>query len=129
MTNNISPTTGTQMAEAPASWNTRYISPEGFECQLTLRAESGSELLEKVHSAITYLLSNDCTPYTYSRGGYRGKSGNSKPKQATSENSSRNGQSDNSAWCPIHECEMKRWERDGRVWYSHQVNGEWCKGK
>ena len=129
MTNNISPTTDTQMAEAPASWNTRYISPEGFECQLTLRAESGSELLEKVNSAITYLLSNDCTPYTYNRGGYRGKSGNSKPKQSTSENSSGNGQSDNSAWCPTHECEMKRWEKDGRVWFSHKVNGDWCKGK
>ena len=42
--------------EAPASWNTKYVSPEGFECQLTLRAESGSELLEKVNGAISHLL-------------------------------------------------------------------------
>jgi len=30
--------------EAPASWNTRYLDPNGFECQITLRGESGSEL-------------------------------------------------------------------------------------
>ncbi len=35
MTSNNSTKSDTQMAEAPASWNTRYISPEGFECQLT----------------------------------------------------------------------------------------------
>ena len=32
--------------EAPASWNTKYTSPEGFICQITLRADSGKELLE-----------------------------------------------------------------------------------
>ena len=31
-------------SEAPASWNTRYLSPDGFICQLTLRGESGKEL-------------------------------------------------------------------------------------
>jgi hypothetical protein len=30
---------------------------------------------------------------------------------------------------PIHECEMKRWEKDGRIWYSHKVDGKWCTGK
>jgi hypothetical protein len=64
------------MAEAPASWNTKYISPEGFECQLTLRAESGSDLLEKVNGAIFYLLNNDCIHYTYNRGRYRGPANN-----------------------------------------------------
>ena len=89
-----------QMVEAPASWNTRYVSPEGFECQLTLRAESGSELLEKVNSAITYLLNNDCVPYTYNRAGYRG------PTNNKSSNGTNSGEdhSDDPAWCPIHKC-------------------------
>lgn len=129
MTNNNSTKSETQMAEAPASWNTKYISPEGFECQLTLRAESGSELLEKVNSAIAYLLGNDCVPYVYSRGGYQGKSGNGKPKQAASENTTGNGKSNNPSWCPIHECGMKKWEKDGRVWYNHKVNSDWRNGK
>ena len=48
--------------EAPASWNTRYVDPNGFECQITLRGENGSELLEKAANAIAYLLANACTP-------------------------------------------------------------------
>ncbi len=115
----------TQMAEAPASWNTRYVSPEGFECQLTLRAESGSDLLDKVNGAISYLLNNDCVPYTYNRGGYRGTTNN----KSTNGNNSNQEQSDDPAWCPIHQCEMKRWEKSGRVWYSHKVDDDWCNGK
>ena len=122
MSNNNS---NTQMAEAPASWNTRYVSPEGFECQLTLRAESGSELLEKVNSAIVYLLNNDCVPYTYNRGGYRTPANN----KSTNGNNADKDQPDDPAWCPIHQCQMKRWEKDGRVWYSHKVDDDWCKGK
>ncbi|MFC1921793.1 hypothetical protein ACFLY4_00760 [Chloroflexota bacterium] len=122
MSNNDS---NNQMAEAPASWNTRYVSPEGFECQLTLRAESGSELLEKVNSAIAYLLNNDCVPYTYNRGGYRAPTN----VKSTNGNNADKDQSDDPAWCPIHQCQMKRWEKDSRVWYSHKVDDNWCKGK
>lgn len=32
-------------------------------------------------------------------------------------------------WCPIHECEMKRREKDGQVWYSHKTKDGWCNGK
>ena len=110
-------------SEAPASWNTRYVDPNGFECQLTLRAETGQELLEKVDGAISYLLKNDCEPYSY-RGNYR----NSKSNHKKSDNHD-NGQNGNPSWCPIHQCEMKRWEKEGRVWYSHKVNDGWCKGK
>ena len=58
--------------ESPASWNTRYLDPSGFECQLTLRAETGQELLERAHGAIAFVLKNGCVPAanrkpTYSR--------------------------------------------------------------
>jgi hypothetical protein len=33
-------------------WNTRYVDPRGFECQLTLRAETCQDLLDKVKGAI-----------------------------------------------------------------------------
>ena len=122
MSNNNS---NTQMAEAPASWNTRYVSPEGFECQLTLRAESGSDLLEKVNHAITYLLNNDCVPYTYNRRGFQGTTNNKSTKGINPKKE----QVDDPAWCPVHQCEMKRWEKDSRIWYSHKVDDDWCKGK
>jgi hypothetical protein len=112
--------------EAPASWNTRYVDPNGFECQITLRGESGSELLEKVTNAITYLLKNGCTPYSYARNGSRQP--DSKLVESKTEEVNSNGEG-NPAWCPIHQCEMKRWDKDGRVWYSHKADGEWCRGK
>lgn len=112
--------------EAPASWNTRYIDPNGFECQITLRGDSGSELLEKAANAITYLLKNGCTPFVFYR------NGSQKPATHTEESKKEDikpDDKDNPAWCPIHQCDMKRWDKNGRVWYSHKVDGEWCSGK
>ena len=112
--------------EAPASWNTRYVDPNGFECQITLRGETGSDLLEKAANAINYLLKNGCTPFVYYRNGSRQTE--SKPAEGEKEDVKSDGK-DNPAWCPIHQCEMKRWDKNGRVWYSHKVDGEWCGGK
>jgi ribonucleotide reductase alpha subunit len=106
--------------EAPASWNTRYVDSNGFECQITLRGESGSELLVKATIAIEYLLKNGCTPYTYYRNGSRQVE--SKPDESKKDEVNSNSK-DNLAWCPIHQCEMRRWDKNGRVWYSHKVNG------
>ena len=136
MTTNNSTKLENGLGEAPASWNTRYISPEGFECQITLRGESGSELLEKANHALAYLLENGCTPYVYNRYGSRQaeakteqpKNGKDQGNGTNGANGS-NGTNTNPSWCPIHQCEMRRWERDGRVWYSHKADGEWCKGK
>lgn len=34
------------------------------------------------------------------------------------------------AKCPIHGVAMKHYEKNGREWWSHQLdNGEWCNGK
>src|SRR4030065_2502183 len=68
--NNQSPKSN-DFPEAPASWNTRFVDPNGFECQITLRGETGSELLEKAALAINYLLQNGCIPFVYYRNGSR----------------------------------------------------------
>jgi hypothetical protein len=112
--------------EAPASWNTRYVDSNGFECQITLRGETGSDLLEKAANAINYLLKNGCTPFTYYRNGSRQVE--NKPDENNKE-AAKSNDKDNPAWCPIHQCEMKRWDKNGRVWYSHKFDGEWCSGK
>lgn len=113
-------------SEAPASWNTRYVDPNGFECQFTLRAENGQELLEKANSAIAYLLKHNCEPYSYNRNSYRAKRSNNNP--ADNNKGSTNG-NDSNIWCSIHETVMPRWEKDGRVWHSHKIDGQWCIGK
>ena len=97
----------TSFLEAPASWNTRYITPSGFMCQITLRGETGKDLLEKAGLALAYLAEHQYLPDTSFR-----KNGNGDGKM-----------------CPIHQCEMKRRERDGKTWYSHKTDGGWCYGK
>ena len=109
--------------EAPASWNTRYISPEGFECQLTLRGETGQELLDKAQGAITHLLNTGCKPYSYHKSNAQSQNSN------VQSGNGANGSTGDQGWCPIHQCSMKRWEKNGRAWFSHKFNGDWCSGK
>jgi len=98
--------------ESPASWNTRYVTPQGFVCQITIRGENGKDLLEKADSALNYLSTQGYRPDTYQR--RNGKSnGKGQGKQ-----------------CPIHHCQMKRYEKEGKTWYSHKLeDGSWCYGK
>ena len=118
----MSDQTTTNFEEAPASWNTRYISPDGFTCQLTLRAESGKELLDKANSALAYLREQGCIPFFgYSRG-----NGN---QESESNQESHTQTTNDNHLCPIHGLEMKRWEKDGKVWYSHKTENGWCTGK
>ena len=45
-------------------------------------------------------------------------------------NNKGNGANPNSEyWCPLHNVELKRWEKNGKSWYSHLIDGEWCYGK
>ena len=98
----------TTFLEAPASWNTRYITPAGFVCQITLRGENGKDLLEKVGSALAYLVEHDYLPDTSFR-----KNGNGDSKM-----------------CPIHQVDMKHREKEGKTWFSHRLEtGDWCYGK
>jgi hypothetical protein len=94
--------------EAPASWNTRYLTPEGFVCQITLRGENGKDLLDKAGIALSFLLEH----------GYL-------PDQKPNHNGKHEGRQ-----CPIHGCEMKRYEKDGHTWFSHKLqDGSWCRGR
>jgi len=96
--------------EAPASWNTRYITLEGYVCQITLRGESGKDLLDKANVAIRFLIEHGFAPATDNQ---RRDHFNKKDTKV----------------CPIHQADMRKYERDGRSWYSHKVDGRWCQGK
>ena len=83
--------------EHPASWNTHYVTPEGFVCQITIRGENGKDLLEKADIALHYLSEHDHHPDTYQQRNGKGN-GNGQEKQ-----------------CPVHRCQMKRYEKDGKA--------------
>jgi hypothetical protein len=109
-TNNNHNTKVDDFPKAPASWNTKFVDPNGFECQITLRGESGSELLEKAANAIHYLIEKVCTPYVYYRNTTRQvETMPDKDKKDEVQNNN----TDNPAWCPIHQCEMKSWDKGG----------------
>jgi len=97
----------TKFLEAPASFNTRYMTPEGFACQITLRGENGRDLLEKANAALSFLLESGFTPDVY----HQKSNGDRK-------------------LCSIHNVEMGRHEKFDRFWYSHKLeDGSWCKGR
>lgn len=134
MATNLLPKPDVLFTESPVSWNTRYVTPEGFECQLTLRGESGQEVLEKANAAITYLLSNGCTPSmrsfsNQSKPASNGASSKSQEYDTTDTPTNGNNGHHEINWCPIHQVQMKRWEKNGRTWYSHKAGDEWCTGK
>jgi len=111
-------------SESPASWNTRYITHDGFTCQLTLRADTGKGLLERADSALSFLREQGNIPFY----GYSKDNGG---KETTHQESGIvNLVTDDSAYCPIHQCQMKKWEKGGKVWYSHKTTeGTWCSGR
>jgi hypothetical protein len=106
--------------ESPASWNTRYIDPSGFECQLTLRAETGADLLKKAGAALKALVDAGCTPSTH----YHPAGNGSKPAEAPKMPDG----SPDPTWCVEHGVAMRRHEKDGQVWYSHKVGEGDCRG-
>jgi hypothetical protein len=130
MLTNPTPKSDITFSEAPASWNTKYVTPEGFECQLTIRGENGSEVLEKSTAAIAFLLKSGCAPSASFRPTFSAKKLATAPvqtngaKEETHQANNGNGNNHNGHernWCPIHECEMTKWEKGGRVWYSHKA--------
>jgi hypothetical protein len=96
----------TPLYEAPASVNVRLLI-NGRDCQLTLRDADETRLLAR----LAVVLQQYPVPEA--------------PVQAASQGQGQDG------WCPVHQVQMK-WNagKEGRQgWYSHKVDGQWCKGK
>lgn len=136
------------MSEAPYSVNFLARNPNGFEMQFTLRATGENDLFEHIESVTARLLQGGFEPIGRSFG-----RSESRPAARVSETPKveppvasaplfedawtggeiEEAPQDSASWCSIHNVEMRRYERDGEVWYSHKAQGErgeyWCKGK
>lgn len=97
--------------EGNATWSVRYLDPTGFECQFSLEAASGTDLLKKAQRALQRLQEMNC-------------SGMMKTPKLE-----KNANEQQTSICPIHRVEMKLWKKDGKSWYAHKVDGKWCNGK
>lgn len=97
--------------EAPSSINFRFTTRSGFVAQLTIRGQSGYEVLQKAEATLQKLLEEGCQPYPIV------------PMNNTQENTNSN------EWCQIHAVEMKQWSKGGKTWHSHSTENGWCYGK
>jgi len=84
--------------EAPASWNTRYISKQGFECQLTLRADDPMQLLKLANEIMAKMVEAGVKP-----AGSNGHASNGETAQGEAP------------LCPTHNKAMKPSKAGG--WY------------
>lgn len=113
-------------SEVTASWATRYIDPSGFECILSLQAETGAEALKKAESALAHLTEAKCIPHH--------KESHIKDNRDNGNHSGstvlvkQDGNGKNPT-CPIHNIEMHKWTKNGRTWHSHRWEDGWCNGK
>ena len=104
------------MTEAQAVWFIRYATPQGFEECLTLRGDSGLELLDKAAAARKRLVDQGATPINRN-------------------NNHRSDQAGQKRVCPIHHVEMRARTKHGETWFSHKAvdpdTGEnyWCRGE
>jgi hypothetical protein len=91
------------LPEAPASVNVR-VTISGRECQITLRDTDEARLLARLAKVLE---------------------GYPLPERPAGQAPASQGKD----WCSKHQVAMKENHKDGRTWYSHQVGGQWCKGK
>jgi len=109
---------GEGLPEAPVSWNARYRSPQGFDCQLTLRGTEPADVLRMAADLLDRMVAAGCTPTN----GYHKATGDVGNGNANTETKP----------CPLHPGEMlRKHTKDGRAWWSHKVEatGKWCRGK
>jgi hypothetical protein len=114
-------------SEATATWTTRYVDPSGFECLLSIQAESGSEVLTKAQGALERLGELKCVPHTQ-RQPDNGNEQKKLEKQAPTVQVKRETNT-GKVMCPIHNIEMTLWTKGTRSWYSHRWKDGWCNGK
>ncbi len=137
-------------AEAPASFNVKLVSPDGYDCMMTLRGASGAELLPKVEQVLEWAKSHGYRPTANGRGNPSRGGSNGHPEQGGSNPTKGGSNSHTEAQaksddpdvltdergksykvCEVHQARMyAKTGKGGQVWYSHPLaSGEWCKGK
>jgi hypothetical protein len=114
-------------SEATATWSVRYIYNNGFECILSLQAESGAEVLKKAESAIAHLTEAKCIPLHKESRNIDNRDNGKSSGSTVLVKQDGNG---NNPTCPIHpDIEMQKWTKNGRTWLSHRWEDGWCNGK
>jgi hypothetical protein len=98
------------LPEAASSINL-YITMHGYKAQLTLRDMDETRLIARME-AILKRFPAPPPP--------QDPPASTKPAEPELPEN----------FCRLHACEMRRWEREGRSWYSHKLaDNTWCRGR
>jgi len=89
-----------QLPEAPVSWTAKYISPEGFECLLTLRGADLASVMRQAKQATESMAKAGCKPAEHYRSAAQAP-GAGAPAQGTAP-------AIQAPICPTHNKPMKR---------------------
>lgn len=101
------------------SWEVQYRSAEGYPCRATLSGEFGEEFLMKTRQLLHWLSKSQAKGFDAAPA-----------PEASAKVTPGTSRTDDQKMCPIHNVPMRRYEKDGKAWYSHRtVDGGWCQGK
>jgi hypothetical protein len=90
---------------------------KGFRLLLTLPFENGGVVVGVLDKMAELGFTGERTIYQA-------------PQLSTPETAGNgNGKETEAHVCSIHQAEMKRFEKNGQVWYSHKTDNGWCSGK
>ena len=104
----------TPLPEAPASVNVR-LTIAGREVQWTLRDTDEGRLAERLAALLArYPLPTQASP----QGQLTAEQHNAAAMHKRVD-----------GFCPIHNVQMKLNDKNGRQWWSHRHEGDWCKGR
>ena len=110
--------------QAGVELNLFFKTPEGFKAHMKIHGLNGTDLLDQGEDVLAWLSSKDWTP-EYAQA----PTTTAADAEPTRENLPADGTAV-STFCTIHNCEMKRREKDGQVWYSHKAPDDtWCRGQ
>jgi hypothetical protein len=99
-------------SEVTATWATRYLDPSGFECILSIQAETGAEALKKGESAIAHLTEAKCIPIQKESRPTDNKDNGKHSGPTVLIKPEGNGKN---PMCPLHGVEMQKWSKNGRT--------------
>jgi len=120
--------------EAPYQVSFLGLTSGGWDCIFVIRSMTEDGLTTSMGSLIARLEGYGVQPI--SSGKHINSNGNqpqhsAQPEQPEPPPNFADAPQVDPGYCPIHQVSMRKWEKDGRSWYSHKIEGtdNWCKGK
>jgi hypothetical protein len=114
---------------ADGSYKTVELAAEGSLAPGEDWHKAEVALYHELGQAMKYVFSGNGSGKPALTGPGRPHNGPEKPIQAPARKAAASRPGRPEHWCEEHTCDFNRYEKNGRVWYSHRVGNtkEWCR--